>query len=61
MNRLGMLWLVTHLQKKIIDLSFEVMFENELKFIGNHIVDTLIMLSDNDEFVRRCGKKRRRR
>jgi len=48
--------------KKIVDLSFEVMFEDELKFIGNHIVDTLIMLCDNDEFVRRrCEKKRRRR
>jgi len=48
--------------KKIIDLSFEVMFEDEFKFISNHIVDTLIMLCDNDEFMRkRYGKKRRRR
>ena len=38
------------------------MFEDELKFIGNHIVDTLIMLCDNDEFMRkRCEKKRKRR
>ena len=50
------------LPKKIIDLSFEVMFEDELKFIGNHIVDTLIMLCDNDEFSNsRSGKKSRRR
>ena len=56
-----MLWLVTHL-KKIVDLSFEVAFEDELKFIGNHIVNTLIMLCDNDDFMRkRCEKKRRRR
>ena len=33
--------------KKIVDLSFEVMFEDDLKFIGNHIMNTLIMLCDN--------------
>jgi len=44
---------------KIIDPSFEVMFEDEPKFLGNHIM-TLIILCDNDEFVRRrCGKKKR--
>ena len=47
--------------KKIVDLSFEVMFEDELKFVGNHIVDTPIILCENDEFVRRYGKKRKRR
>ena len=48
--------------KKIVDLSFEVMFEDELKFIGNHTVATLIMLHDNNEFMRKkCEKKRRRR
>jgi len=47
--------------KKIIDPNFEVMFEDELKFLGTHIVDTLIMLCDNDEFVRGCGKKIKRR
>ena len=36
--------------KKIIDVNFEVIFEDELRFIGNHIVTTLIMLCDNDEF-----------
>ena len=47
--------------KKIVDLSFELMFEDELKFIGNHIVTTLIMLCDNAEFMRKkCEKKRRR-
>jgi len=48
--------------KKIVDLNFEVMFEDELRFIGNHIVATLIMLCDNDEFMRKkCEKKRKRR
>ena len=48
--------------KKIVDLNFEVMFEDELKFKGNHIVGTLIMLCENDEFMRkRYGKKRKRR
>ena len=48
--------------KKIIDLSIEVMFADELKVIGNHIVVTLIMLCDNDEFMRKkCEKKRKRR
>ena len=37
--------------RKIVDLSFEVMFEDEFKFIGKHIVATLIMLCDNDEFM----------
>ena len=39
--------------KKIVDLRFELIFEDELKFISNHIVSALIMLRDNDEFVRR--------
>ena len=29
--------------KKIVDLNIEVMFEDKLKFISNHIVATLIM------------------
>ena len=38
------------------------MFEDELKFIGNHIVAILIMLYDKNEFMRKkCKKKRRRR
>ena len=38
------------------------MFEDELKFIGNYIVATLIILCDNVEFIRkRCEKKKRRR
>jgi len=32
--------------KKIVDLSIEVMFEDELRFIRKHIVATLIMLCD---------------
>ena len=35
--------------KKIVDLSFEVMFKDELKFLSNHIVDTPIDLCDNDQ------------
>ena len=51
-----------HTSKAIIGPSFELRFEDELKFLGNHIVDTLIIMCDNDKFVRkRCGKKRRRR
>ena len=38
--------------KKIVDLSFEVMFEDELKFLSNHIVDTPIDLCDNDQLWR---------
>ena len=38
-----------------------MMFEDELKFIGNHIVDTPIILCENNEFVRWYGKKRKRR
>ena len=48
--------------KKIVDLSVEMIFKDKLKFSGNHNVDTLIMLCDNDEFVRRmCEKKSMRR
>jgi len=47
--------------EEIIDQSFEVMFEDELKFLGNHVVDTPIMLCENDKFVSRSGKKSRRR
>jgi len=48
--------------KEIIDLSFEVTFEDELKFLSNHIEDTPIMQRGNDKFVRRkSGKKSRRR
>ena len=46
--------------KKIVDLSFEVMFEDELKLVGNHIMDTPIILCENNEFMRRYGKNRRR-
>ena len=48
--------------KKIVDLSIEVMFEDELKFIGNYIVATLIILCDNNKFMReKCEKQRTRR
>ena len=48
--------------KKIVDLSIEVMFEDELRYISKLIVATLIMLRDNDEFIRKkCEKKRKRR
>jgi len=48
--------------KEIIDPSFEAMFEDELNFLGNHIVDTPIMQCGNDKFVRRkSGKKSRRK
>ena len=49
-------------RKEIVDPSFEVMSEDELKFLGNHIVDTPIVLCDNDEFLEsRSGKSRRLR
>ena len=49
--------------KKIIDPSFEVMYEDELKFLSNHIMHTLNVLCDIDEFVssrsgRRVGEKK---
>jgi len=48
--------------KEIIDPSFKVIYEDELKFLGNHTVDTPIMLCDNDEFLKsRSGKKNKRR
>jgi len=48
--------------KKIAYPSFEVMFKDELKFLDNHIVDTPIVLCDNDEFLKsRSGKKCTRR
>jgi len=43
--------------KKIVDLSFEVMFEDKLKFLSNHIVDTPIDLCDNDQFVKSKSEK----
>ena len=46
--------------KKIVDLCFEVILKNELKFISNNIVDTLIMLCDNDEFMRKRYEKKKR-
>jgi len=46
--------------RKIVNLSIEVMFEDELKFIGKHIVATLIMLCDNDEFMRKSVRRRGR-
>jgi len=48
--------------EEIGDTSFEVVIEDELKLLGNHIVDTPIMQCDNDKFVRRkSGKKNKRR
>ena len=44
--------------KAIIDLSFGIMFEDALKFLGNHIMDTPIMQYGNDKFVRRKGEKK---
>ena len=38
--------------KKIVDLSVEVIFKDKHKFLDNHIVDTPIILCDNDEFMR---------
>jgi len=38
------------------------MFEDELKFLGIHVVDALIKMCDDDQFVRsRSGKKNRRK
>ena len=38
--------------KKIAYPSFEVMFKDELMFLDNHIVDTPIVLCNNDEFLK---------
>ena len=48
--------------KKIVDPSFEMMYEDELKFLSNHNVDNPIDLCDGDQFVKsRSGKTSRRR
>ena len=47
--------------KEIGDTSFEVMFENELRFLDIYIVDDPIEICDDDQFIRRNGKKNRRR
>ena len=44
--------------KEIIDLNFEVMFENELKFLGIHIVDTPIGMCDDDQFLKSRSRKK---
>ena len=35
--------------EKIVNQFFEEMFEDELKFLGNHVVDTSIVMCDNDK------------
>jgi len=48
--------------KEIIDLNFEVMFEDELKFLDIHVVGTPIEMYDDDQILKsRSGKKKSRR
>ena len=48
--------------KKIIDLNFEMMFKDELRFLSINIVDVPIKMSGDDKFVRSgSGKKSGRR
>jgi len=48
--------------KENVDLSFELMFKYELKFLSIHVVDALIKMCDDDQFMRsRSGKKNRRK
>jgi len=47
--------------EEIINKSFEVIFEDELKFLNNHVVDTSIVLCENDKFVRSRSEKKSRR
>ena len=39
------------LPEEIVDQNFEVMFEDELKFLDNYVVDTQIVLCENDKSV----------
>ena len=48
--------------KEIIDLNFEVMFEDEFKFLSIHVVDVPIETCDDDQLLKsRSEKKGRRR
>ena len=48
--------------KVIIDPSLEVKFEDELKFLDIHVVDTPIEMCDDDQILKsRSGKKKSRR
>jgi len=46
---------------RIVYLSFEVIFEDELKFLGDHIEDTTIKLIDDSEFFRSKRRKKNMR
>ena len=48
--------------EEIGDPNFEVMFEDDPKFLGIHVIDALIEICDDDQFVRsRIEKKAGRR
>ena len=50
--------LISYTPPEEIDLSFEVMFEDELKFMGIHVVDAPIEMCDDDQFMRsRVGRR----
>jgi len=55
-----MLWLVTP-HEKIVDLNFEVMFDDELKFLGIYVVDAPIEMCDDDQFVKSRSEKKSKR
>ena len=48
--------------KEIINLNFEVIFENEFNFLGIHVVEAPIETCDDDQFLKsRSGKKKGKR
>ena len=44
--------------KENVDLSFELMFKDELKFLSIHVVDALIKMCDDDQFIRSRSEKK---
>ena len=46
--------------KDIVNLSFEKIYEDKLMFLGIHVVP-IILCDNEDEFVKSCGERKRRR